>query len=226
MNVWSDSGFGAAGSSSPAEEEAGANPWDVGWESRAAQSPPGPCNAWTPGPVTPFPRSSRTSASAGPGWGTIPLDAPSSTEVEFLQPHQHQQGAINAGSPRATPSRGLGIAAFTTVSAMTLTCVLLAFLEGRLMGVAMVDFGGSTFDPLAVSQAAPALSDEFSGTVVLGFSCALIGVVAWIGAVIARTRGSAPALALAAIMIGLCAPILAFIALLSATTPFIHQLVG
>ena len=38
-----------------------------------------------------------------------------------------------------------------------------------------------------------------------------------------RARGSAPALALSAIIVGLCARSLAFIALLMGTRAFIHQ---
>ena len=125
---------------------------------------------------------------------------------------------------RLLPGSRLGVTAFGLVTAMTLACVYLAWCAGRCAGMAMVAFSTPVFDPMEIIQAAPTMSDHFSALCGLGFLASLVGVTGLVMAVVARLRNSAPSLSLTAVIIGLCTPMLAFIALLAATEPFIHQM--
>ena len=132
---------------------------------------------------------------------------------------------VEALGARPEPRRAaLGVAAFTVVTSMTLACVTFAYLVGRGVGSTMLAFSTPVFDPLEVARALPMSSDGLSALVVLGFLASLVGVGGLVMAITARLRRSAPTLSLTAVIVGLCSPMLAFIALLAATEPFIHQL--
>lgn len=119
-----------------------------------------------------------------------------------------------------TPHGGrLGVVAFAVVVLMSLACVVLSHIGGRLTTTSMTSFSPSTFELTKVAAAAPALSDELSAIFGLGFICTLIGTSGWALSVVARLRGSAPRLALSAIITGLCTPFLSLIAFLAAVTP-------
>ncbi|HEX2857036.1 MAG TPA: hypothetical protein VHO26_06100 [Propionibacteriaceae bacterium] len=176
------------------------------------------------------------------GWSATVMDSRGTTwrteAPEFLSPDPAPAAPMAASVPAAAPSDasprsplsrgrtgpGLGMTAFGVVVAMTLACVTFGYLVGRLMGTAMVQFGTPTFDPTEIMQAVPALSDQLSAFVGLGFIASLVGIAGLGLAIRARLRGSAPSLSLSAVIIGLCSPMLAFIALLAATEPFIHQI--
>ncbi|HET9128673.1 MAG TPA: hypothetical protein VFN73_11375 [Propionibacteriaceae bacterium] len=171
---------------------------------------------------------SRGTAWGQPGAEFLPPDAASGASPDGRLGPVPSPGPSHASSrslPTASrPGPGLGMTAFGVVVAMTLACVTFGYLVGRLMGSAMVQFGTPTFDPTEIMQAVPALSDQLSACVGLGFIASLIGIGGLGLAIRARLRGSAPSLSLTAVIIGLCSPMLAFIALLAATEPFIHQI--
>lgn len=209
---------GAGGPSSAQEYSSIAAQLDSAGEAPSWPQP-GPSFVWTNGSGGEFPGVTPSSAASQhqpqvwfPSVRATQLGANQSPNRE----HAQSLGPEVAG---ARARRGLGIAAFAIVTAMTLGCVLLAYLGGRLLGAGIMTVGTGTLDPGRIARAAPTLSDELSASVGLGFLCALLGVAGWITAIAARTRRSAPSLALGAIIVGLCAPILAFMALLMATTP-------
>ncbi len=160
------------------------------------------------------------------GAGTPDLPAPHAEPQPISPAPAPLPGAASAGHDTRAhrPGPRLGVTAFSLVTAMALACVTFGYFVGRLMGTAMVQFGTPTFDPTQITQAVPALSDQLSAFVGLGFLASLVGIAGLVMAIRARLTGSAPALSLTAVIVGLCTPMLAFIALLAATEPFIHQI--
>ncbi|MDA8440526.1 MAG: hypothetical protein M0Z51_16930 [Propionibacterium sp.] len=109
---------------------------------------------------------------------------------------------------------------FVIVTSMTVVCLVFAYLLGGDMGNLLVTTGGTTFDPTNLSQS----SQQVSIRVILGFLAAVLGCAGWIMSIVAYNRRSARSLSLAAIIVGLIVPMLAFIALLMAAGPYVHQI--
>ena len=126
--------------------------------------------------------------------------------------------AVPDVAPAASPT--LGVMSFALVTSMTVVCLVFAYLLGGDMGSLLVSVGGTTFDPTNLGRS----SQQVSLRVILGFLAAVLGCVGWIMSIVAYNRRSARSLSLAAIIVGLIVPMLAFIALLMAAGPYVHRI--
>ncbi len=151
-------------------------------------------------------------AATPSAWPPPGEPAPEPTRVPPVTP---------SGGAAPTPSTPtLGVVSFAIVTSMTVVCLVFAYLLGGDMGSLLVTTGGTTFDPTNLSQS----SQQVSVRVVLGFLAAVLGCAGWIMSIVAYNRRSARSLSLAAIIVGLIVPMLAFIALLMAAGPYVHQI--
>ncbi len=159
-----------------------------------------------------------------PQWSTAWEAATPSAWPPPGEPAPHPAPGLSAAppaSPAPAPStRTLGVVSFVIVTSMTVVCLVFAYLLGGDMGNLLVTTGGTTFDPTNLSQS----SQQVSIRVILGFLAAVLGCAGWIMSIVAYNRRSARSLSLAAIIVGLIVPMLAFIALLMAAGPYVHQI--
>lgn len=161
-----------------------------------------------------------------PAWSTA-WDAATASAWPPPDEPAPQPGPVPSATPAAPiaapapePTATLGVVAFAIVTSMTVVCLVFAYLLGGDMGSLLVHVGGTTFDPSQLSQS----SRQVSVQVVLGFLAAILGCAGWIMSIVAYNRRSARSLSLAAIIVGLIVPMLAFIALLMAAGPYVHQI--
>ena len=228
QHPWS-SGSGASGTA-PGDPRSQDAPGASAAADGAPAEPRFPQTGWSATVMGPEGRTWQGGTEDRPGpayeWehpGRLSYPAPGAQPNPTVMP---QTAGPVVGALAPSPGPRLGIAAFSLVTAMTFACVILAFWVGKGMGMAMVAFSTPVFDPMEITHAGPMQSDQLSAIVGIGFLASLIGITGLVMAIAARRRGSAPALSLTAVILGLCSPMLAFIALLAATTPYIQQISG
>ena len=186
----------------------------------AATPPPGP-QYWN-GPAAPW-------DGAPPQPPTNPWQQPPGA---WQRPSAPPSGWDPSGGPAPSPyayrrresGPGLGTGAFVVVVAMTLVTIVLGHLIGHDVGALMLETGTTTVDATQLSTTDTALTRRLGMWTLLALIVSLVGLGGWIAAIVAVNRRSSRALAIAAIVIGVLAPVLAIAMMIAALAPVVSQL--